>query len=181
MRSLDAAVTSTGFAQITFFFFDFSAARTFSPGSTYGTKTVFPSACASPSPPYTSFSIDNSNSSDILIGPILRFFALKEKVVALGKRRSGKVIQAQARQSKFFEQTLLRVLFFDQSDLFRLHFSTVGCKLAVHLSPDLQHSFFACVARQCRVEFVVQDCHPSFQIFEVQCTWRIKDRRRAAQ
>src|SRR5271170_1411681 len=97
MRSFDADVTSTNFAHTTFFFFDFSAARTASPGSTNGTKTVFPSACASPSPPYTSFSIDNRNSSDIFVGPILRFFAWKEKRIDSGKRASGKVVQTQPR------------------------------------------------------------------------------------
>src|SRR5271163_712127 len=148
MRSFDADVTSSNFAQITFFFFDFSVARTSSSGNTYGTKTVFPSACARPSPPYTSFSIDNRNSSDISEDPILRFFAWKEKEIASGKRASGKVVQAQPRQPKFFQQTLLQILFFDERDLFRLHLSPVRRKLPVHLPPDLQHRFFARLAQQ---------------------------------
>src|SRR5580704_18846861 len=117
MRSIDTDATSSNFAQTTFFFFDFSAARTSSQGSTYGTNTVFPSACASPSPPYTSFSIDNRNSSDISVGPILRFFAQKEKVIASGERASGKVVQAQPRQAKLLEQPLLQILLFDQRNL----------------------------------------------------------------
>src|SRR5277367_3513901 len=129
MRSFDADVTSTNFAHTTFFFLDFSAARTSSPGSTKGTKTVFPSAWPSPSPPYTSFSIDNRNSSDISVGPILRFFAWKEKVIASGKSASGKVVQTQPRQAEFLKQPLLHKLSFDQRDLFRFHFAPVRGKL----------------------------------------------------
>src|SRR5580704_329431 len=139
MRSFDADATSNNFAQTTFFFFDFSAARTSSPGSTYGTKTVFPSACPRPSPPYTSFSIDNRNSSDICADPILRFFAWKETVIASGRRASGKIVQAQTRQTKLLKQPLLHILFFDQGDLLRLHFAPVSRKLSVHLAPNLQH------------------------------------------
>src|SRR5277367_792470 len=148
MRSFDADVTSTNFAHTTFFFFDFSAARTSSPGSTNGTKTVLPSACPRPSPPYTSFSIDNRNSSDIFVRSILRFFAWKEKVIAFGMRASGKIIQTQPRQMKFFQQPLLHKLFFDQRNLFRFHLSPVCRKLPVHLASDLQHRFFARVGRQ---------------------------------
>ena len=57
---------------MSFFFFVLVAARTPSPGNTNGTNTVLPSACVKPSPPYTSFSIDNSNSSDIVV--ILFYF-----------------------------------------------------------------------------------------------------------
>src|SRR5260221_4508539 len=67
---LSAAFTiSTGVAHAVLFFSDFSATRTSSPGSTNGTNTVRSPACARPSPPYTSFSIDTINSSDILRTP----------------------------------------------------------------------------------------------------------------
>src|SRR5580704_17782630 len=79
--------------------------------------------------------------------PILRLFAWKEKVIASGKRASGKVVQAQPRQPVFLKHPLLQILFFNQGDLFRFHLSPVGRKLAVHLAPNLEQQLFASLAR----------------------------------
>src|SRR4029077_2246323 len=69
MRLSAAFTISTGVAHAVLFFCDFSATRTSSPGSTNGTNTVRSPACARPSPPYTSFSIDTRNSFDFLRTP----------------------------------------------------------------------------------------------------------------
>src|SRR5579864_2006021 len=120
MRSAEGISTRSSLPRENFLLRSVGEVSTSSPGSTKGMNRVVPSLCASPSPPYTSFSIFTRMEGS----PPARLF---------------QIIQAEPREAECFEQPLLNVLTLNQRQLRRGHFSSVGRERLVHFAPGAEH------------------------------------------
>src|SRR6202000_721437 len=80
---------------------------------------------------------------------------------------SGKVVEAQPWQAKFFQQSLLYILSLKQSDLFRFHFATILRQLAVDFTTNAQHLIFYGVLCEGSLNFFIEDGKAPFKVLEV--------------
>src|ERR1700742_1892004 len=81
--------------------------------------------------------------------------------------RSGKVVEAQPRQPKLFQQSLLYILSLNQRDLFRFHFAAILRELAVDFAADAEHLVFARDLRERSLKLFVEDGEAALEVFEV--------------
>src|SRR5215472_15964418 len=155
MRSGEASITRSSRPRTNFFLRCASPICTNSPGSTSGTNTVWPSWCANPSPPYTSFSIRTSTRRSSFDGRCDPW-----------PEASGQVEQTQAGKIIALPQTLRHVLPFELRELRGVHFSPVGSELAIHLAANLKQEILRRAGEKARRQFVFQNRQPAFKVFK---------------
>src|ERR1700761_1959953 len=82
--------------------------------------------------------------------------------------RSGKVVEAQPWQTKFFQQSLLYILSLNQRDLFRFHFAPILRELAIDFAANVEHLVFRGVLRERGLELFVEDRETALKILKVE-------------
>src|ERR1700744_4518337 len=97
-------------------------------------------------------------------------------IPGIRKTGSGKVVEAQPWQSKFFQQSLLCILSLNQRDLFRFHFAAILRELAVDFAANAEHLLFAGGLWESGVNFFVEDGQTAFEVFEIKSAGSPKKR-----